>query len=222
MFPRWRILAPALPGFDGSDLVEPPHIDEYAKHLLDWLDVRSVREAVFGGVSIGGYLMFALLRLAPERVTGVILSNTRSSADSDEARAVRERTIQAVADQGVAAVVPDMLSKLLGPTSQKTRPHLLAEVRRMIEAQTPAAVSSALRVLMTRPDSTPMLGRIRVPALVIAGEEDVIVPLAEMARMASEIRGATFVKVSGAGHLPNLEDPERFNASVSEWLSVHN
>jgi pimeloyl-ACP methyl ester carboxylesterase len=152
----------------------------------------------------------------------VILSNTRSGADSDEARAARERTIQAVADQGVAAVVPDMLSKLLGPTSQKTRPHLLADVRRMIEAQTPAAVSSALRVLMTRPDSTPMLGRIRVPALVIAGEEDVIVPLAEMARMASEIRGATFVKVSGAGHLPNLEDPERFNASVSEWLRVHN
>jgi pimeloyl-ACP methyl ester carboxylesterase len=217
-FPGWRLLAPALPGFDGSDLLERAYVDEYARHFLEWLDALGVRRAVFGGVSIGGHVMFALLRLAPERVSGVILANTRSGADSEEARAGRERMIQAVAERGTSAVVPDMVSRLLGPTSHQTRKPLEPLVRGMIEAQTPAAITAALNVLMKRPDSTPMLPGIRVPALVIAGEEDTIAPLREMEQMAEAIPGARFVSIPRTGHLSNMEEPEAFNSEVARWL----
>jgi 3-oxoadipate enol-lactonase len=88
----------------------------------------------------------------------------------------------------------------------------------MIEAQTPAAIAAALEVLMSRPDSTPLLSGIRVPALVIAGEEDTLAPPEEMERMAAAIPGAKFVKIARTGHLPNLEDPTEFNRRVDDFL----
>jgi pimeloyl-ACP methyl ester carboxylesterase len=111
-FSGWRLLAPALPGFDGSDALDRPAIDEYANHFLQWLDTLGVHRAVFGGVSIGGYVVFAVLREARERVAGVILANTRSAADSDEARAGRQRMLQAMRDRGMPAVAQDMLPRL--------------------------------------------------------------------------------------------------------------
>lgn len=218
-FPGWRLIAPALPGFDGSDLLDRPSVDEYARRVIALLDELRIDRAVFGGVSLGGYVIFGLLRQAAERVAGVILADTRSSADTDEARAGRRKMMQTVRESGPAAVAREMIPKLLGKTSQQTRPELVADVRRMIEAQTTDGIAAAIDVLMSRPDSTPLLATIRVPSLVVVGKEDALTPPAEMEAMAAAIPGAVFVPIDGAGHLSNLENPETFNASVRAFLN---
>jgi 3-oxoadipate enol-lactonase len=215
-----RIVMPALPGFDGSDLLDELTADAYAKHIIALLDQLRIERAVVGGVSLGGYVTFSLLRLAPERVAALILADTRSAADTDEARAGRRRLLQTVHSEGRSGVVAEMLTKLLGKTSLETRPELALHVRRLIEKQSEEGIAAAVHVLMSRPDSTPLLSLIRVPTLVIAGEEDVLTTPAEMERMASAIAGARFVRLQGAGHLSNLETSEPFNREVNDFLQM--
>lgn len=219
-FPGWRIVAPALPGFDGSDLLEHPSVDEYAGQLLGVLDHLRVDRVVAGGVSLGGYLIFGLMRRAPERVTAAILADTRSSADTDQARAGRIKMLQTVRTSGPASVAAEMLPKLLGETTHRIRPELVSRVRKMIEGQSAAGIAAAIEVLMSRPDSTPLLGTIGVPTLVVAGNEDVLTPPSEMRQMAAAIRGARYEEIEGAGHLSNLEHPHAFNRLVAEFLTT--
>lgn len=219
-FAGWRVIAPAMPGFDGSARLDQPSIDAYARQVLGLLDELGVGHAVVGGVSMGGHFTFAMLRQAPERVVGAVFADTRSAADTEEALAARRQLLQVAAEAGALGVAADMVPKLLGPTTQARRPAVVAAVRGWIEDQDVAGITDAITVLMTRPDSTPMLGSIRVPSLVVVGEEDALAPVAEMERMAAAIPGATFVTIAGAGHLANLEDPGAFNNALQDFLEA--
>jgi pimeloyl-ACP methyl ester carboxylesterase len=217
-FPGWRMVIPALPGFDGSDLNSEASIDAYASDVLRLLDHLDVDEAVFAGVSLGGYLIFGVLRQQPARVRGMVLADTRSAADAPDARSGRERLLKTARTSGPAAVADEMLPKLLGESTRARRPHLGEAVRRMIEEQTADGIAAAVQVLMSRPDSTPLLSTIAVPTLVVVGREDALTPPAEMERMAAGIAGAAFVQIDEAGHLANLENPAPFNREVAGWL----
>jgi 3-oxoadipate enol-lactonase len=88
----------------------------------------------------------------------------------------------------------------------------------MIEGQRSDGIAAAIRVLMSRPDSTPLLAGIRVPALVVVGDEDALTPPAEMEQMAATIPRATFARIPAAGHLVNFENPVAFNGAVTQFL----
>jgi 3-oxoadipate enol-lactonase len=226
----WRFVAPDFRGFgasgpDQSELwPEPgsprPSIDDYARDALGLLDHLDVREAVVCGLSMGGYAAFALNRLAPARVRGLVLADTRPDPDSPTARAAREQALQAVEREGVGALAEGMLPRLLGRTSIGTRPAVVDAVRRLATAQAPGAVRAAIVRLMTRPDSTPSLASIGCPALVIVGEEDEITGPDVARRMHGAIAGASLALIGRAGHLSNLEQPEAFNEAVGRFLAT--
>lgn len=219
-FRGWRILAPALPGFDGSDPLRQAHVDEYARHVLALLDELEVPRAVLAGVSMGGYLIFSVLRQAPDRVAGIVLADTRSGADTETAREGRGRMLQMVRDGGPAAVADAMLPKLLGETTRRLQPDLAGRVRAMIERQPPSAISAAIELLRDRPDSTPLLKDVRVPALVVVGTEDALTPPAEAEQMAAALPDSRIARIDDAGHLSNLENPAAFNAAVQAFLDT--
>lgn len=218
-FADWRVVFPALAGFDGSD---PPGdgMDGYARDVLALLAALGIDCAVFCGVSMGGYVTFGILREQPSRVAGLVLADTRSGADSEEAREGRRRMLDVLVKGGPPAVADQMVPKLLGATTLETRPDLVADVRQMIEAQSRPAIASALRALMSRPDSTQQLRAIEVPALIVVGEEDALTPPAESERMQAAIPGAALERVPHAGHLSNLENPDAFNAAVRAFLGA--
>jgi len=218
-FPGWRLVIPALPGFDGADLNDDASVDAYAADVLRLLDHMRVDRAVFAGVSLGGYLLFGLLRQQPARVRAMVLADTRSAADAPGARAGREKLLQTARTAGPAAIADEMLPKLLGDTTRTRRPQVGDAVRRMIEGQTGEGIAAAVQVLMTRPDSTPLLPAINVPTLVLVGREDTLTAPAEMEQMAAGIAGAEFVQIEDAGHLANLENPAAFNRLVAGWLT---
>lgn len=216
-FDDWRVVFPALAGFDDSD---PPSdgIDGYARDVLALLTALGIERAVFCGLSMGGYVTFGILREQASRVAGLILADTRSGPDSEEAREGRRRMLDVLVKGGPPAVAEQMVPKLLGATTLESRPELVADVRQMIEAQGRPAIASALRALMSRPDSTPQLGRIQVPTLIVVGEEDTLTPPAESERMQAAVRGARLERMLRAGHMSNLENPDAFNAAVRAFL----
>jgi 3-oxoadipate enol-lactonase len=216
----WRMLAPDLRGFGGSRTSVARTFDDMAVDIVEWLDRLEIDAATIGGLSMGGYVTFALFRRAPERFNAMILANTRAIADSPDGRAARDKMSELVRREGASAVADQMLPKLVGATSQ-ARPELAVTVRAMIEAQSVEAIDGAIRALRDRPDSTPLLPHIGVPALVIAGEEDAIIPVSESADMARQLARAQQVTIPHAGHLSNLEAPDAFNAALENFLRAH-
>ena len=217
-FPGWRVVAPSLPGFDGSPRATAPSMAAYAESVLAVLNELAIDRAVVGGISMGGYVAFALARQARGRVAGIIAADTRSSADSDEGKAGRRRMLELIEARGAAGVADDMIPKLLGATTRGARPDIATHVSELIEAQAPLALADATRAMMTREDSTPLLESIDVPALIVVGEEDTLTPPVEAERLAAAFPRASLVRIPTAGHLSSLENPETFNAAVRVFL----
>jgi 3-oxoadipate enol-lactonase len=201
----WHLIAPQLRGFDG-DGGDPPaaSMDDYAGDVIDLLDALHLKQAVIGGLSMGGYVAFA---------------DTRSQADTPEGRAGREKLLQVVEEKGAAGVAGEMIPKLLGETTRATRPAVVEQVRSLVLANPAAAIGGAIHALMTRPDSTPLLAGIHVPTLIVVGAEDTVTPPSAAEEMHRAIGGSKLVRIPAAGHLSNLEQPVPFNAALAAFLS---
>jgi len=211
-----RHLMPDLSGFGRAP--EPSGkttMDSYAREVLALLDERGIQRAVFAGFSMGGYVLLAAARLAPQRFAGAILIDTREAADTPEIKKGRYETMKKVKEQGVKVVVDAMLPKLLTP---KAAPHLVEEVKTMMLSSSAAGVMAALKAMAERPDSSDLLPRLAVPALVVVGAGDTITPPSDSERMAKLLPRATLVTIPNAAHLSNLEQPAQFNEAIQEFL----
>ena len=216
----WRVIMPHLRGFDGGTSDPPAStVDDYAGDVIDLLDALHVVDAVIGGLSMGGYVAFAILRRAPRYVRGLILADTRSQADTPEGAAGRTRMLQLLAEKGPSAVVDEMIPKLLGASTRTSRPELGDRVRALGLSNPPEAIAGAIRALMTRPDSSPLLSTIRCPTLIVVGEEDTLTPPALSEEMHRATAGSELVVVPGAGHLSSLEQPDAFNSALAAFLT---
>ncbi len=219
----WRFIAPDLRGFGGStelDTITNASIGDYAQDAIDLLDELGVGRVIIGGASMGGYVAFAFLQAAADRVDGVILANTRAGADSPESRANRRNMLAVLDREGPSGVAREMMPRLLGKTTHETNPEAEPFVRRLIKQQSSMAIRTAIHRMMHRPDSTPLLLSITAPTLIITGEEDALIPVEESQAMASAVTGATLVIVPRAGHLANLEQPDAFNKALHEFLAT--
>jgi pimeloyl-ACP methyl ester carboxylesterase len=220
--PGWRFIAPDLRGFGGSTIdreSEPLSIDDYATDIIDLARDLGISSAVIGGCSMGGYVTFAVARRAPALVRGVVLANTRAGADTLEGRANRKSLLAVAEREGASGVAREMMPKLLGRTSIEHRSDVESNIRRLIKQQSTAAIRGAILRMMERPDSFPTLEQLTVPALVIAGEEDTLMPGDEARKMADALSKAELVVLPRAGHLSNVEDAAAFNAALTAFLS---
>ena len=200
----------------GDGLLTMERIADDGARLLDHLGLG---QAVVGGCSMGGYAAFAMARRHPSRLRGLVLQDTRAAADTPESRNNRALQAEKVLKEGASAAAEALLPKLLGETTRRTRPEVVARVRERILTTSPRGIADALAGLAARADSTPTLREIRVPTLVLCGAEDVLTPPAEAEAMAAAIAGARLAIVPEAGHLANLENPDAFNAVLLAFLA---
>lgn len=218
----WRLIAPDLRGFGGSPLADvesAPSLDDYAADVIGLLHELGIARAVIGGVSMGGYVTFAILRRAPELVHGVILADTRAGADTLEAKGQRRGMLALLDREGPSGVAREMMPKLLGATSQAERPQVEATVRQTIKQQSAAAIRGAIVRMMDRPDSVPLLARITAPTLIMVGQEDEIAPEVEAKRMADAVARAELQVLPNCGHLSSLECPDLFSSHVAAFVA---
>lgn len=217
--PQWHCLAPDLRGIGGSARgAEPASMAMYAEDLMRLLDRLGIERPVWCGLSLGGYVLFAVLRRWPGRVRALVLCDTRAAADSADARRGRDELIALARRAGPGAVVDRLLPRLLGTSTRRMAPALVQAVRATALGISLEGMVAALEAMRDRPDSTPLLATIAVPTLVMAGGEDEITPPAGLRSLAARIPGASFVEVAGAGHLAPLEQPGPVNAQLRDFL----
>jgi pimeloyl-ACP methyl ester carboxylesterase len=223
---RYQVIVPDVlglgpPGSEGRGRAGDGQesLDGVADGIAALLDGLRLERAVLAGCSMGGYISLAFLRRHPGRVRALVLADTRASADTDEVRRARLVQAERVLAEGVGFLPEELLPRVLGATSLATRPRVVEQVTRLILEQEPKAVAAALRAMAYRPDSTPLLAGITVPALVIVGEEDVITPADGARALASSIPQGRFVQIASAGHLPSLEAPDELDRALLKFLS---
>jgi pimeloyl-ACP methyl ester carboxylesterase len=129
------------------------------------------------------------------------------------------KMIELVEREGVEAIAGQMVPKLLGAATQRDRPDLAKHARNLILQNTPARIKAAVTAMMERKDSTPLLTAIDVPALIVHGSEDALIPPAEAVGMSRAIRASRLELIPSSGHLPNLEQPARFDGLLWEFLN---
>lgn len=217
---RFRLIAPDLRGFGNSSGPSDRSgysIDSFADDALALLDSLEIEQAVLGGLSMGGYTAFELVRRNPERLTGLVLADTRADRDAPEVLERRTAQQKQVEESGGGALVEGMLRVVLSDETRNRRPEVV-EALRAIMVQSDAAWIGALEAMKNRADSSTLLGSIRAPTLILAGEHDVLSP-PEVARdMHERISDSRLVVIDGAGHISNLESPAAFNSALDRFL----
>ncbi len=217
-----NVLAPDLRGHRGGpDSPGPWFVEHFVEDLKSLLDQKGYAKMVLCGLSMGGYVALHFAQKYPERLAGLILCDTRADPDSNEAKDKRFATLQKIQADGLAAFAEDFSRSVLAESSLQAKPDLQKKVAAMITGNKQSSVAMVLGTLASRRDSTPYLAAIRVPTLVLVGDQDKITPVEVNQVLAKAIPGARLEVIPGAGHLSNLEQPELFQKKVEEFLRAN-
>jgi 3-oxoadipate enol-lactonase len=203
------------PGFGGTPpLGRPVTMERLAELGAAALDALGSGCAAIVGCSMGGYAAMAFARKFPERMSAVALIATKATADIAEARQNRERQAVLALEKGARAVVAEVAPKLLAPDAPAAARRRVDELASRATAQ---GIADALRGMAQRPDFTADLPGWKVPTLVVAGEQDQLMPRVELEKIASSVPGARLEVIRGAGHLPFLENAR----AMTPLLTAH-
>jgi 3-oxoadipate enol-lactonase len=209
IIPRYRVLLPDLRGHGESEAgTGDITVQRLATDTLRLMDEAGMARAIFIGCSIGSYTLYELWRRAPERVAGIAFCCGKPQADTAENRARRAEWIAEVEQRGPAPFFDRMLDALVGKPSARRAPHILRELRAMMERMRPDAIIATQRGLMARPDSLATARTITVPAAVVAGALDTGSTPEEMKQLADAIPGSAFYLLHEMGHYAPYERAE--------------
>lgn len=215
---QFRVITIDLRGHGESDAPLWHYtLEQSADDVCALLDRLSIQQAIFTGLSMGGYILFAFYRKYAAHVKGLILADTKAQADTAEGKEGRFQMAQTAYRNGPSAISDIMIPKLLSPATIQTNPNLVHQVRGMVEGNQISGIAGDLMAMADRPDSVPLLSRITRPTQIIVGELDQATPLSDAKLMADQIPRARLAIIPNAAHLSNLEQPEAFNQIVSAF-----
>lgn len=206
----------------GLGTTETPHKDgvaitmnDYADEVKEVLDNLHIKKAIIGGESMGGYVSLAFLKNYPDRVSGLILSDTQSIADTDEQRNKREAAAVDILEHGADNFIQSFLPKTL---SSHAPAQLRFYVRKMMYEQPCYSLASALRGMGVRDDHTPVLTETSLPILILSGDEDVVISPEQSEKMHKIAKNSQYVVIKKSGHLANLEQSAQWNSAVLQMF----
>jgi 3-oxoadipate enol-lactonase len=190
-------------------------MDLFADDIVRTMDAMGAETADLVGLSMGGYVLFAVWRRYPERVRSLIFIDTKAGADTDEAKAGRDKTAADVKANGLEPLHDALAPKMLGTSPSDA---VRDKLRSMILGVPPEVAAAVALAMRDRPDSTGDLASITVPVLWLHGEEDTLMPLEVGRAGAEQVPGAVFKTIPGGGHMAPMENPDAVNAAITEFL----
>ena len=215
----YRIITPDLRGFGESDAPGSGYsMDLFADDMIALFDHLGIERAVVGGMSMGGYVLLNMLERYRERIAAACFIVTRSGADDEAGKAKRLAMARDATTIGTQVVADIFAGLLFAVETVQKRPEIVAEVAGWMRAADPAGVAGGLLAMAGRKDSTPLLVKLPIPALVIGAEEDRAMPLENVRIFTEALPQSSSCMIPGAGHMVNMEQPEAFNACLMEFL----
>lgn len=214
----FRVITIDLWGFGKSSPVDGKAISmtDYADEVSQLLCQLHIKKAIIAGESMGGYVALAFLQKYSDQVSGLILSDTQSIADSPEMKAKREATAVDVLEHGTAQLIYDFIPKALSPTAPEEKIKFLKNI---LETQTPAAIASALRGMALRDDTSLILTNTTLPILIMTGDQDALISPQQSQNMHAMAKNSKLITITNAGHLSSVEQSDAWNQAVISMFS---
>ena len=213
---EYRLIAPDLRGLGSSGptkSVGPTDMEQFADDLHALLDTMGIMEKiVVCGLSMGGYVAMQFVMKYGADVAGIVLSNTKTGADSPQIAENRHFQAENLLEKPdfLKSVADTMIPKMFSAKTLAEKPEVVREMRVMIESNNPQGAAAATLGMARRPDTTKFLKQINVPVLVVCGSEDQFSPPNEMKPLAEIAQYGSYVEIPDTGHLPPMEQPEAF------------
>lgn len=207
---RFDLILPDLRGFGESQSVDTIYgVADLAADILGLLDHLGLKQVALAGHSMGGYVALAFARAYPARVHSLGLVSSQALADSPDRKAGRYKTAAEVAEKGVGIVAESMTPKLSADLRVQTY------VQALIEEQTRAGVTGALKAMAERSDSTDWLVSLKAPLVLVHGEADALIPFECAREIKAAIPAAQLFGLKHAGHMPMMEFPRETADALS-------
>lgn len=214
---KFLCIALDIPGFGKSSL--PGHavtFEYYVDAVIDYLKEQKIEKSIWCGLSMGGYLALRMYEREPNLCQALILCDTKSGADSNEAKIKRTEALHAL-NKNRHEFTESEWKALVGKSSQENEV-LKKNFEKLMGEVSEEGIAAGLVALATRTDTTEGLTKISVPTLVVVGEEDKVTPVSDSEALLKAIGNSQLKKVPHAGHLSNLENPQGFNDHLAEFL----
>lgn len=218
-----RVVAYDVRGHGASEVGSGHYtIEFFVDDLIHLLDHLKIKQAIIVGLSMGGYIALRAIERHPERFNGLVLCDTQSAADSNDAKINRAANIKLIETQGVKVFAEKFIKKIFAEESFKTHSEIIKSMQKIIELTSPAVLCGTLLALAARTDTMPSLQKINCPTLIMVGEKDGVTPRALSEIMLKKIPNAQMRVIFKAGHMSNLENPAAFNQNLRSFLEKLN
>lgn len=215
----FRVIAYDIRGHGATEVGEIDFsIDLFVSDLLSFMDALKIEKTMICGLSMGGYIALNAIENHPDRFTALILSDTNCTADTPEAKEKRMKTIINIKENGVEKLAEDLLPNLFASESFKSNTEEIAAVREMIVTTSIPSLNKSLHALANRKETCSKLSKIKVPTLILVGEEDKITPPEAAIAMHEKIKDSLLQLIPHAGHLSNLENENEYNSQLERFL----
>ncbi len=219
----WTHQAAALGALTDVQVVEHAELDSLGA-MAEAITARAPPRFAVAGHSMGGRVVFEILRRVPGRIAALALLDTGfrplAPGEAGEREAAgRYRLLEQARTQGMRAMGGQWLSQMVfAPRQQESA--LMEPLLQMIARRTPAQFEAQIHALLERPDAGPLLETIRCPTLVLCGREDAWAPCAQHEEMAARITSSRLVVVPECGHMSTVERPQAVTDALIEWLAA--
>lgn len=218
---KYRLIMYDIRGHGNSDAGnEDFSIDLFASDLISLMDALKIDKAILCGLSMGGYIALRAFGKHHERFDALVLSDTQCIADTPEAKEKRMKAIDSIRESGVEKYAGESIKNLFAAESFATKSEQIEEVRGMILKTSVQSLCNTLLALSRRRETCSVLTEIKVPVLILVGEEDKITPPDAARFMHERIKGSLLKIIGHAGHLSNLENPGEFNVQLKNFVAT--
>lgn len=195
-------------------------IEYFVDDLVGLLDHLGIPKSVLCGLSMGGYIALRAAERHPERIRALVLCDTRSEADPNEAKVKRAGQAKSVKQTGAKAFAEGFVKAVFAPATFQSNPKAVETIKEIIAATPPLAIAGTLLALAARTDTTASLSTINVPTLIMVGELDTLTPPSASEAMQKHIKGSTMHVIRQAAHMSNIEHPGAFNKHLIDFLKT--
>jgi 3-oxoadipate enol-lactonase len=217
---KYRVIAYDVRGHGNSDAgTDEFSIGLFAQDLISLMDSLKIETAIICGLSMGGYIALNIIENYPERIDGLILCDTTCKADTSEGIEKRMKAIGSIRESGVESYADGSLKNFFAQESFTTKKEEISSVRQMMVGTPEKTIVDTLLALSKRKDTCKILPEIKVPVLLLVGQEDIITPPEAAQFMHEKIKNSVLHIIKQAGHISNLENPVMFNEHLSEFIA---
>lgn len=214
-----RIITYDIRGFGRSEAgSEKASIRLYADDLIAFMDALGIKKAMVCGLSMGGYILLNAMERYAARFSAVVLADTQCLADSEEGKKKRYNTIKEIEENGLEPFAEKFLKGAFSKKAHTDKKEAVGKIKQIILSTSEETVKAALAALAERKETCSHLKDIKIPTLILCGEEDELTTIPQSEFLFNTISGSKMHAIEKAGHLSNVEQPEVFNKYLENFL----